>query len=98
MQPLGKRGKEINIFGLFPRGRHAHIWVTGRFGPIYVRTPGRFASFSFRSGRFGLSHFGPILGAGRFGPILVGRFGLLYFIKFLGNKGFLPNPIDFMQF
>ena len=45
--------------------------VTGRFGPIPVRTPGRFGPFPFRSGRFGL---------GRFDPILVGRFGPLYCI------------------
>ena len=51
------------------------IMVTGRFGPIPVRTPGRFGPISFRSGRFGL-----ILEVGRFGPILVGRFGPLYFI------------------
>ena len=49
--------------------------VTGRFGPIPVRTPGRFGPIPFRSGRFG-----PILEVGRFGPILVGRFGPLYFI------------------
>ena len=53
--------------------------VTGRFGPIPIRTPGRFDSIPFRSGRFGLGRFGPILGVGRFGPILVGRFGSLYF-------------------
>ena len=49
--------------------------VTGRFGPIPVRTPGRFGPIPFRSGRFG-----PILEVGRFGPVLVGRFGPLYFI------------------
>ena len=54
--------------------------VTGRFGPIPVRTPGRFGPIPFRSGRFGLGRFGPILEVGRFGPILVGRFGPLYFI------------------
>ena len=54
--------------------------VTGRFGPIPVRTPGRFGPIPFRSGRFGLGHFGPILEVGRFGPVLVGRFGPLYFI------------------
>ena len=52
--------------------------VTGRFGPI-----------PFRSGRFGLGRFGPILEVGRFGPVLVGRFGPFYFIYFLGNKFFL---------
>ena len=50
------------------------VTVTGRFGPIPVRTPGRFGPIPFRSGRFG-----PILEVGRFGPILVGRFGPLYF-------------------
>ena len=46
--------------------------VTGRLGPIPVRTPGRFGPIPFRSGRFG-----PISGMGRFGPTLAGRFGLL---------------------
>ena len=54
--------------------------VTGRFGPIPVRTPGRFGPIPFRSGRFGLGRFGPILGVGRFGPTLAGRFGPLYLI------------------
>ena len=36
---------------------------------------GRFGPIPFRSGRFG-----PILEVGRFGPILVGRFGPRYFI------------------
>ena len=63
--------------------------VTGRFGPIPVRTTGRFGPIPFRSGRFGLGRFGPILEVGRFGPVLVGRFGPLYFIYFLGNKFFL---------
>ena len=54
--------------------------VTGRFGPIPVRTPGRFGPIPFRSGRFGLGRFGPISEVGRFGPALVGRFGPLYFI------------------
>ena len=62
--------------------------VTGRFGPIPVRSPGRFGPIPFRSGRFGLGRFGPILEVGRFGPVLVGRFGPLYFIYFLGNKSF----------
>ena len=66
----------------------AVVMVTGRFGPIPVRTAGRFGSIPFRSGRFGLGRFGPILEVGRFGPVLVGRFGLLYFIYFLGNKKF----------
>ena len=57
--------------------------VTGRFGPIPVRTTGRFGPIPFRSGRFG-----PILEVGRFGPVLVVRFGPLYFIYFLGNKKF----------
>ena len=57
--------------------------VTGRFGPLPVRTPGRFGPIPFRSGRFG-----PILKVGRFGPLLVGRFGPLYFIYFFGNKKF----------
>ena len=34
--------------------------VTGRFGPIPVRTPGRFGPIPFRSGRFGPGRFGPI--------------------------------------
>ena len=33
--------------------------VTGRFGPIPVRTPGRFGPIPFRSGRFGPGRFGP---------------------------------------
>ena len=49
--------------------------VTGCFGPIPVRTPVRFGPIPFQSGRFG-----PILEVGRFGSILVGRFGPLYFI------------------
>ena len=58
--------------------------VTGRFGPIPVRTSGRFGPIPFRSGRFG-----PILEVGRFGPVLVGRFGPLYFIQFfLGINSF----------
>ena len=44
-------------------------------GTIPVRTPGRFDPIPFPSGRFG-----PILGVGRFSPILVGRFGLLDFL------------------
>ena len=36
----------------------------------------------FWSGRFGLGHFGQILEVGLFGPILVGHFGPLYFIRF----------------
>ena len=52
--------------------------VTGRFGPIPVRTPGRFGPIPFRSRGFGLGRFGPISGVGRFGPILAGRFGPLY--------------------
>ena len=54
--------------------------VTGRFGPIPIRTPGRFGPIPFRSGHFGLGRFDPILEVGRFGPILVGRYGPLYFI------------------
>ena len=54
--------------------------VTGRFGPIPVRTPGLVGPIPFRSGRFGLDRFGPISGVGRFGPILAGRFGPLYLI------------------
>ena len=55
--------------------------VTGRFSPpIPVRTPGCFGPIPFQSGRFGLGRFGPILEVGRFGQILVGRFGPLYFI------------------
>ena len=52
----------------------------GRFGPIPVRIPGRFGPIPFRSGRFGLGRFGPILEAGGFGRVLVGRFGPLDFI------------------
>ena len=43
--------------------------VAGRFGPIPVRTLGRFGPVPFRSGRFGLGRFSPILEVGRFGPI-----------------------------
>ena len=39
---------------------HFHQTVTGRFGPIPVRTPGRFGPIPFRSGRFGPGRFGPI--------------------------------------
>ena len=49
--------------------------VTGHFGPIPVRTPGRFGPIPFLSGGFS-----PISGMGRFGLILVGRFGPLYLI------------------
>ena len=58
------------------------LGVTGRFGPIPVRTLGRFGPIPFRSGRFGLGRFGPISRVGRFGPILAGCFGPLYFINF----------------
>ena len=54
--------------------------VMGRFGSIPVRTPGRFGPIPFRSGRFGPGRFGPILNVGRYGHIMVGRFGPLYFI------------------
>ena len=36
------------------------VTVTGRFGPIPVRTPGRFGPIPFRSGRFGPGRFGLI--------------------------------------
>ena len=62
--------------------------VTGRFGPIPVRTPGRFGPIPFWSGRFGMGGFSPISRAGRFGPILAGRFDPLYFIHFLCVKCF----------
>ena len=62
---------------------NGNTWVTGCFGPIPVRTPGCFGPIPFRSGRFGL-----ILEVGCFGPVLVGRFGPLYLICFLGNKKF----------
>ena len=52
--------------------------VTGRFGPIPVRTPGRFGPIPFRSGRFGPGRFGPILEVGRFGPILVTMFYIVF--------------------
>ena len=55
------------------------IGVTGRFGPIPVRTPGRFGPIPFWSGRVSLDRFGPILGVGHFGAILVGSFGAPYF-------------------
>ena len=55
--------------------------VTGRFGPFPVRTPGRFGPIPIRLGLFGLGRFGPISGVGHFGPILVGRFGPLYFLQ-----------------
>ena len=35
--------------------------------------------YAFRSGRVGLGSFGPILGVGRLGPVLLGHFGPLYF-------------------
>ena len=57
--------------------------VTGRFGPIPVRTPGRFGPIPFRSGRFG-----PILGVGRFSPTLGGHFGPLHFIWILSVKSY----------
>ena len=57
--------------------------VTDSYGPIAVRTLGRFIPIPFRSGRFG-----QILQVGRFGQILVGRFSSLYFCSFLGNKKF----------
>ena len=59
--------------------------VTGRFGPIPVRTPGRFGPIPFRSGRFGQGRFGPILEVGRFGPIwwVVSAHFVLY--SFLGK-------------
>ena len=53
--------------------------VTGRFGPIPVRTPGRFGPIPFQSGRFGLGRFGPILEVGRFNPVLVAHFILYRF-------------------
>ena len=51
----------------------------GSFRSYPVRTPGRFGPIPFRSGRFGPGRFGPISGVSCFGPILVGRFGPLYF-------------------
>ena len=68
--------KGIQIIMIIARSFHS---VTGRFGPIPVRTPGRFGPIPFRSGRFGLGRFGPISGVGRFGPTGAGRFGPLYF-------------------
>ena len=58
-------------------GKKLLCTVTDRFGPI-----------SFRSGRFGLDRFGPISGVCRFGPVLVDRFGPLYFIHFVGTNNF----------
>ena len=69
----GRKGKTLNRLPTLPVS--SGPTVTGRFGPIPVRTPGRFGPIPFRSGRFG-----PILEVGRFGPILVGRFGPLYSI------------------
>ena len=54
--------------------------VTGCFGPIPVWTPGRFGPIPSWSGPFGLWRFRSISGVGRFGPVLTGRFGPLYFI------------------
>ena len=72
--------------------------VTGCFGPIPVRTPGRFGPIPFRSGRFGLGLFGPISGVVRFGPILEGRFGPLYFIYFFLINNFFSAKPDFISF
>ena len=44
------------------------------FRPYSHSDPGHFSPYPFRSGQFG-----PILGVGHFGPILVGRFGPPYF-------------------
>ena len=96
-EPLGERcyenwnththtlKKSLNMIFIF---WYTVTGVTGRFGPIPVRTPGRFGPIPFRPGRFGLGRFGPILEVGRFGLLLVGHFGPLYFIYFLGNKKF----------
>ena len=39
-----------------------HVPLTGRFGPIPIRTLGRFGPIPFRSGCFSLCLFGPISG------------------------------------
>ena len=67
----------------FQRGFSIAGAITGRFGPIPVRTPGRFGLIPFRSGRFGLGRFGPISGVGRFGPTLGGSFRpTLFYLDF----------------
>ena len=81
---------------LYFRGKLQIITVTGRFSPIPVRTPGRFGPIPFRSGRFGLGHFGPISGVGRFGQTLAGRFGTFHFIWIF--KCLKLFWVDFMQF
>ena len=52
----------------------------GSFRSYSRSDPGSFGPIPFRSGRFGMGRFGPISRVGRFGPILAGRFGPLYFI------------------
>ena len=46
----------------------------GRFGPIFVRTPGPFGPIPFLSGHFGLGRFSPISGGGLFRPNFGGSF------------------------
>ena len=58
--------KLVNNLCQLKNGLSAITTVTGRFGPIPIRTPGRFGPIPFRSGPFG--------------PILVGRFGPIHFI------------------
>ena len=74
-----QRFRFLHIFKKEP-SNYLNYMVMGRFGPIPVRTQGRFGPIPFRSGRFGLGRFGPILGMGRCGPILVSRFDPLYII------------------
>ena len=67
--------------------------VKSSFGPIHVRTPGHFGPIPFWSSRFEPVHFGPISGVCRFGPVLMGRFGSLYFIQFKqAIKSFISWP------
>ena len=66
--------------------------VTGRFGPIPVRTPSRFGPIPFRSGRFGLGRFGPISGwvvSAQLGRVVSAHF-ILY--RFLSVKSYSCLP------
>ena len=83
---LGQTGPCKKIHDVLQRSEESSQYppvseVTGRFGPIPIRTPGRFGPIPFWSGCFGLGRLSLISGVGRFSPILVGRFGPLHFIQ-----------------
>ena len=79
LRALNNHINQIFVINLYDFAKIAMSRVRGYFGPIPVWTPGPFGPIPFRSGRFSLGHFCPISGVSRFGPILAGHFGPLYF-------------------